>query len=121
MVGEIFLRSQSSYLHIHFVCDRLQAFWAIRRHRPLDSDSLQPEQSQVSGEGRLCKAVWPHPHSGWFLMRRAARAAQTKACNKKTDLSLGKIGLVPFAYTNSKMYTGVVKVSSFRSNSGCGG
>ena len=38
-------------LRIHFVRGRLQAFWAIRRHRPLDSDSLRPEQSQVSGEG----------------------------------------------------------------------
>ena len=34
--------------------------------------------------GRLCEAVWPHPHSGWFLMRRAARPAQAKAFNKKS-------------------------------------
>ena len=67
------------YLHIHFECDRLLAWFAMMAAFP--GDTSQASVSYPIGRrpsSRKGEAFDAHPHSGCFISRRAARAGQAR-------------------------------------------
>ena len=60
------------YLHVHFVCARLLAFWAMAITFPSGLGDLNNHHAR--GEGASLHSIFViHPHSGWFIAVRGAR------------------------------------------------